>query len=67
MLQIPKAIFLHKLFGFNITSEAIVGPILMLGTRWFVNNNLNTLLPGISLSDSLADFLTVMTYILFCL
>ena len=26
------------MFGFNITPEAIAGPIIMLGARWVVKN-----------------------------
>ena len=26
------------MFGFNITPEAIVGPIILLGARWVVKN-----------------------------
>ena len=29
-------IFLRKMLGFNITPEATVGPIIMLGARWVV-------------------------------
>ena len=36
--QLFKAIYLHNVFGFNITPEAIVGPITKLGGRWVVKN-----------------------------
>ena len=31
-------IFSRKIFGFTITPEAIVGPIIMLGARWVVKS-----------------------------
>ena len=31
-------LYSRKMFGFNITPEAIVGPISMLGARWAVKN-----------------------------
>ena len=33
-----KAKYSRKMFGFNITPEAIVGPIIMLGAGWVVKN-----------------------------
>ena len=33
-----QAIYLHNVFGFTITPEAIVGPITKLGSRWVVKN-----------------------------
>ena len=32
------AIYLCNMFGFNITPEAIVGPIITWGARWVVKN-----------------------------
>ena len=33
-----KGIFSRKMFGFDITPEAIVEPIIILGARWVVEN-----------------------------
>ena len=31
-----EAIHLYKMFGFNITSEHLVGPIIIFGASWVV-------------------------------
>ena len=36
-LLIFKAIHLRKMFAYNITLEAVVEPIIMLGARWVLH------------------------------
>ena len=58
-----EAINSRKMFGFNITPEAIVGPIIMLGARWVVKNIKFTKIPLKIFIYILADFFIAMIYL----
>ena len=40
--QHGRIVYSRKMFGFNITPEAIVGPITMLGATWVVKTKFYT-------------------------